>query len=61
MNIRVCSEVLIRRVQYSKSSSSGTIPIFGSLTPYMGIHKRFTWYLGVDKECIQRLYKFCMR
>ncbi|EPS95076.1 hypothetical protein FOMPIDRAFT_1133127 [Fomitopsis schrenkii] len=40
--------------QYSKSSSSGTIPIFGSLTPYMGIHKRFTWYLGVDKEAMKR-------
>ena len=36
--------------QYSMTGSSGNFPFFGNLNPFMGIHKRFAWSLGVDKE-----------
>ncbi|PCH44721.1 hypothetical protein WOLCODRAFT_77748, partial [Wolfiporia cocos MD-104 SS10] len=36
--------------QYSKTGSSGRIPIFGTLSPYQWIHKRFVYSLGTDKE-----------
>ena len=32
------------------TGSSGKFPFFGNLNPFMGIHKRFAWSLGVDKE-----------
>ncbi|TFK49377.1 hypothetical protein OE88DRAFT_1719794 [Heliocybe sulcata] len=40
--------------QYSKSSSSGKVPFFGTLNPYMWMHKRFAWTLGTDKEAMKR-------
>nr|VWP00474.1 Multicopper oxidase [Ganoderma boninense] len=42
------------REQYSLSGSSGKFPLFGSLTPWMWVHKRFVWSLGVDKEAMRR-------
>lgn len=39
-------------MQFSKTSSSGKFPIFGTLDPYVNLHKHFAWYLGVDKECV---------
>ncbi|KAH9911802.1 uncharacterized protein B0H18DRAFT_1058834 [Fomitopsis serialis] len=35
---------------YSKTSSSGKVPILGTLDPYMDIHKRYAWYMSVDKK-----------
>ncbi|KAH9948003.1 hypothetical protein B0H21DRAFT_821354 [Amylocystis lapponica] len=40
--------------QYSKTGSSGRIPIIGNLNPYMWVHKRFAWSLGEDKEAMKR-------
>ncbi|KAJ7636971.1 hypothetical protein FB45DRAFT_452762 [Roridomyces roridus] len=40
--------------QYSKSKSNPRLPIFGSLTPWGGIHKHFVWGLGEDKAAMKR-------
>ncbi|OCH87133.1 hypothetical protein OBBRIDRAFT_176283 [Obba rivulosa] len=40
--------------QYSKIGSSGKLPIFGTLHPYMWLHKKFVWSLGKDKEAMKR-------
>ncbi|EPQ53608.1 hypothetical protein GLOTRDRAFT_78633 [Gloeophyllum trabeum ATCC 11539] len=40
--------------QYSKTSSSGKVPFFGTLNPYMYMHKRFAWMMGADKEAMKR-------
>jgi len=40
--------------QYSKTGSSGRIPVIGTLNPYMWLHKRFVWSLGEDKEAMKR-------
>lgn len=41
--------------QYSKSKSSGNIPIFGSLlNPYSWAHRRFVYNAGVDKDAMKR-------
>ena len=37
-------------LQYSMTGSSGKFPLFGNLNPYMWMHKKFAWTLGVDKE-----------
>ncbi|KAK0192105.1 hypothetical protein F5146DRAFT_1038348 [Armillaria mellea] len=36
--------------QYSKSDTSGKVPIIGSLGPQSWLHPRFTWTMGTDKE-----------
>ncbi|KDQ60122.1 hypothetical protein JAAARDRAFT_32495 [Jaapia argillacea MUCL 33604] len=48
--------------QYSKTGSSGAIPIIDSfspfswaqMNPYSWAHKKFAWSLGVDKEAMKR-------
>ncbi|KZT08018.1 uncharacterized protein LAESUDRAFT_724492 [Laetiporus sulphureus 93-53] len=41
--------------QYSKTGSSGRIPLIGGLLhPFASMHKRFAWTLGVDKEAMKR-------
>ncbi|OCB83911.1 hypothetical protein A7U60_g9117 [Sanghuangporus baumii] len=41
--------------QYSKSSSSGKVPLVGAmLTPYSWMHKKFVWGAGKDKEAMKR-------
>ncbi|KAG6914966.1 hypothetical protein DXG01_014189 [Tephrocybe rancida] len=42
--------------QYSKSSSSATLPIVGGLglSPTSWLHSRFVWGLGTDKEDMKR-------
>ncbi|OSX63613.1 hypothetical protein POSPLADRAFT_1169083 [Postia placenta MAD-698-R-SB12] len=40
--------------QYSNTGSSGRIPVIGTLNPYMWLHKRIVWSLGVDKEAMKR-------
>ncbi|KAM5541758.1 hypothetical protein V8D89_004487 [Ganoderma adspersum] len=42
------------REQYSLSGSSGKFPLVGNLNPWMWIHKRFAWSLGIDKEAMKR-------
>ncbi|KAI0634788.1 hypothetical protein C8Q77DRAFT_1253637 [Trametes polyzona] len=42
------------REQYSMTGSSGKFPIFGTLNPYMWLHKKFAWTLGVDKDAMKR-------
>lgn len=41
-----------RLAKYSRTNSSGKFPLFGNLNPYMWVHKKFAWSLGVDKECV---------
>jgi len=41
--------------QYSKTGSSGSIPLVGSfLNPFAYLHKRMVWSVGVDKAAMQR-------
>ncbi|KAL5498480.1 hypothetical protein ACEPAH_1833 [Sanghuangporus vaninii] len=41
--------------QYSKSSSSGKVPLVGGmLNPYSWMHKKFVWGAGKDKEAMKR-------
>ena len=41
------------RLQYSKSSSSGRIPVVGDmLQPGHTLHRKFAWSLGTDKESV---------
>jgi len=40
--------------QYSKSKSSGKVPLIGNLTPYSWAQKRLLWSLGTDKEAMKR-------
>jgi len=40
--------------QYSKTGSSGKIPLIGYLSPYTWIHKRFAWTRGADEEAMKR-------
>ncbi|EMD34752.1 hypothetical protein CERSUDRAFT_116952 [Gelatoporia subvermispora B] len=40
--------------QYSKTNSSGKLPVFGTLNPYMWLHKQFLWGLGTDKAAMKR-------
>ncbi|KAH8110274.1 hypothetical protein DFH11DRAFT_796980 [Phellopilus nigrolimitatus] len=40
--------------QYSKSKSSGRIPIIGNLGPFSWAHKQFVWSAGRDKEAMKR-------
>ncbi|KAH9849551.1 hypothetical protein C2E23DRAFT_351528 [Lenzites betulinus] len=43
------------REQFSMTSSSGNIPIFGKyFTPYTWAHKKFAWLAGVDREAMKR-------
>ncbi|GBE89109.1 hypothetical protein BKA93DRAFT_460556 [Sparassis latifolia] len=40
--------------QYSKTGSSGRLPIFGTLKPDTWLHKKFAWMTGQDKEAMKR-------
>ncbi|EKM56514.1 uncharacterized protein PHACADRAFT_160039 [Phanerochaete carnosa HHB-10118-sp] len=41
--------------QYSKSSSSGRIPLLGNMIhPWHGLHKKLAWAAGVDKAAMKR-------
>ncbi|PBK80535.1 hypothetical protein ARMGADRAFT_1056159 [Armillaria gallica] len=40
--------------QYSKSDTSGKVPIIGSLGPQSWLHPRFTWSMGMDKEAMKK-------
>jgi len=40
--------------QYSRTGWSGKIPLIGDLTPYMWVHRKFAWSMGVDKEAMRR-------
>ncbi|KAF8067725.1 hypothetical protein FPV67DRAFT_1625895 [Lyophyllum atratum] len=40
--------------QYSKTSASPKIPLFGHFTPYSWLHRRFLWNLATDKEAMRR-------
>lgn len=40
--------------QYSKSNTSGKIPLIGNFTPYSWAHRRFVSSMGVDKEIMRR-------
>lgn len=41
--------------QYSKTSSSGKVPVIGSLLqPFGALHKKFAWATGIDKEAMKR-------
>lgn len=40
--------------QYSKSDTSGKVPIIGSLGPQSWLHPRFTWSMGTDKEAMKK-------
>ncbi|KZS97447.1 hypothetical protein SISNIDRAFT_450259 [Sistotremastrum niveocremeum HHB9708] len=40
--------------QYSKSKTSSKVPLFGTLNPFDGIHKRFVNQLGKDKNAMKR-------
>ncbi|KAK0443727.1 hypothetical protein EV421DRAFT_507661 [Armillaria borealis] len=40
--------------QYSKSDTSGKVPIIGSLGPQSWLHPRFTWTMGTDKEAMKK-------
>ncbi|KAF5383089.1 hypothetical protein D9615_005076 [Tricholomella constricta] len=40
--------------QYSKSTSSGKLPLFGGFSPSSWFQPRFLWNLGTDKEAMRR-------
>ncbi|KAK0232161.1 hypothetical protein EDD85DRAFT_102099 [Armillaria nabsnona] len=40
--------------QYSKSDTSGKVPIIGSLGPQSWLHPRFIWSMGMDKEAMKK-------
>ncbi|RDB30331.1 hypothetical protein Hypma_007249 [Hypsizygus marmoreus] len=40
--------------QYSKSTSSPKLPLFGSFNSSSWLHPRFLWSLGVDKDAMRR-------
>ncbi|TDL21978.1 hypothetical protein BD410DRAFT_789059 [Rickenella mellea] len=40
--------------QYSKTNSSGRIPILSNLNPSGWLHKRFLWRAGRDKDAMRR-------
>ena len=40
--------------QYSKSKSSGHIPIFGHMGPASWMHSKMTWSMGTDKDAMRR-------
>ncbi|TDL21952.1 hypothetical protein BD410DRAFT_789034 [Rickenella mellea] len=40
--------------QYSKTNSSGKIPIFSNINPFGWAHKRFVWDAGRDKVAMRR-------